>query len=70
MQCQSICPENADLIQWIGPGAEFSEDETVLLLKGAPLDQLPEVTQQKIKKSDIDEYLEVLPRNLSVLLNK
>ncbi|MCJ7498151.1 MAG: hypothetical protein MUO78_08475, partial [candidate division Zixibacteria bacterium] len=42
MQCQSICPENADIMPWIEPGAEFSEDETMLLLKGIPLDQLPE----------------------------
>ncbi|HEX9911844.1 MAG TPA: 4Fe-4S double cluster binding domain-containing protein [candidate division Zixibacteria bacterium] len=70
MQCQSICPENVDLMQWIEPGAEFSEDETMLLLKGVPLDQLPEATQQKIKNSDVDEYLEVLPRNLNILLNK
>jgi hypothetical protein len=70
MQCQSICPENVDLMQWIEPGAEFTEEETALLLQGVPLDQLPAETAKKIEDFDVTEYLEVLSRNLNVLLNK
>ncbi len=70
MHCQSVCPENKDLMQWIEPGAEFTEEETALLLKGAPLDQIPTKTAKKIEEFNVTEYLEVLSRNLNVLLNK
>jgi epoxyqueuosine reductase len=70
MHCQSVCPENKDLMQWIEQGAEFTEEETALLLKGAPLDQLPTKTAKKIEEFNVTEYLEVLSRNLNVLLNK
>ena len=70
MHCQSVCPENADLMQWIEQGAEFTKEETALLLQGVPLDQLPAETAKKIKDLEVTEYFEVLPRNLVVLLNK
>jgi len=70
MHCQSVCPENKDLMQGIEPGAEFTEEETALLLKGAPLDQIPTKTAKKIEEFNVTEYLEVLSRNLNVLLNK
>ena len=57
-------------MQWIEQGAEFTEEETALLLKGAPLDQLPTKTAKKIEEFNVTEYLEVLSRNLNVLLNK
>jgi hypothetical protein len=69
MHCQGVCPQNKDFLPWIEPGAEFSEEETALLLQGIPLDQFPTATLKKIEQFDLIEYFDVLPRNLGVLLN-
>jgi hypothetical protein len=51
---------------WIGEEEEFSEEETVLLLDGAPRDRLPEGTIKKLLHLDILDDLGILPRNLGV----
>jgi epoxyqueuosine reductase len=68
--CQNVCPQNRDLWQWVERGAEFSEEETALLLEGIPLDQLPAATVEKLKRLDLTEYARLLPRNLSALLRQ
>ncbi|MCJ7459381.1 MAG: 4Fe-4S dicluster domain-containing protein [candidate division Zixibacteria bacterium] len=68
LHCQSVCPKNRDFVDWIEPGAEFSEEETGLLLNGAPLEKLPAVTVKKLEHLDMIGYHDVLPRNLRVLL--
>lgn len=70
LHCQRVCPEDKDFLGWIEEGAEFSEEETRLLLEGTPLEGLPPETAKKLKQSDLVELLEVLPRNLRVLLEK
>jgi epoxyqueuosine reductase len=70
LHCQKICPENKDFLQWIEEREEFSEEETALLLKGVALDQLPAATVRKLKKLDLIEYLNSLPRNLGVFFRK
>jgi epoxyqueuosine reductase len=64
--CQRACPVNRDFLHFTGEHEEFSEQETALILKGAKADELPEGTLSKLKNLSLDEYLEVLPRNLSV----
>lgn len=47
LHCQRICPQNRDLLQWVEEGAEFSPEETALLLHGLTLDQLPPCDSKK-----------------------
>ena len=68
LRCQSVCPENKDVLGWIEDGAEFSAQETALLVDGVPLDQLPAATVAKPQRWDLVDLLDVLPRNLKVLL--
>jgi len=68
--CQSICPENRDFLAWVEDGAEFSSEETTLLVKGVPLAQLPAETIRKLEQSDLVGLLDSLPRNLKFLLER
>jgi hypothetical protein len=70
MRCQKACPRNREFIQWIGEEEEFSEKETGLLLQGVSQDKLPAMTLRKLKRLDLVDYLNCLPRNLAVFFNK
>jgi epoxyqueuosine reductase len=70
MICQRVCPENSAVLQWIEEGAEFSAEETALLLEGATPDQLPAAVVEKLQRWDLMDLLDLLPRNLGVLLRK
>jgi len=70
LRCQSICPQNDDVLQWVEEGTEFSQEETALLLQGVALDQLPTETVAKLQQSDLVDLLDIIPRNLGVLLNR
>ena len=47
LHCQRICPQNREFVNWVEDGPQFSEEETALVLKGVPLDQLPADTNAK-----------------------
>lgn len=66
--CQKFCPENKDFWRRVERGAEFSEEETALLLEGVPPGRLPAATLVKLERLDLTEYASLLPRNLSALL--
>ena len=68
MICQRLCPENKKYLGQAEVGAEFSDDETALLLAGLPEDQLPATLVKKLKESDLSGIMDVIPRNLKVLL--
>ncbi len=68
LHCQRVCPQNKEFLHWVEERAEFSQEETALLLQGVALDQLPPATAKKLEQSDVVELLDVLPRNLGVLL--
>jgi epoxyqueuosine reductase len=70
LHCQRVCPQNKDFLEWIEEGAEFSQEETALILEGIPSDQLPAATVRKLEQLDLIEYLDTLPRNLSVLFDR
>jgi epoxyqueuosine reductase len=70
LHCQRVCPQNKDFLEWVEEGAEFSQEETALLLEGVPLDQLPAATVRKLKQLDLTEYLDGLPRNLGVFFSR
>jgi epoxyqueuosine reductase len=70
MHCQRVCPQNKDVIQWIGEEEEFSEEETALLLKGVQHDKLPATTLSKLERLSLVDYLDSLPRNLGIFFKK
>lgn len=70
MRCQRVCPENKEVISWIGEEEEFSEEETTLLLEGVPRDELPNTTLRKLEHLSLLDYLASLPRNLSIFFNR
>jgi epoxyqueuosine reductase len=67
LHCQEVCPETRDVATWVKEGAEFSSEETALLLDGVPVDQLPAGLVRKLGKWDLNDLLDILPRNLAVL---
>ena len=70
LDCQRVCPQNKDFLEWVEEGAEFSQEETALLMEGVPSDQLPAATVRKLKQLDLMEYLDALPRNLGVFFRR
>ena len=67
MICQKVCPVNEDLLGKHKPGAEFSEEETRLLLEGIPVKEMPRKLQDKLQSSDLVDLADLFPRNLKVL---
>ncbi|HVO40804.1 MAG TPA: 4Fe-4S double cluster binding domain-containing protein [Spirochaetia bacterium] len=70
MHCQKACPENGSFLGWIEDEAEFSQEETGLLLSGAPREQLPASTAKKLQDADLMGMLGWIPRNLGALLRR
>ena len=68
MRCQTACPENKVFAGWFEDRAEFSENETALLIRQVPPAQLPMETASKIKALEINEDYFALCRNLSMIL--
>jgi epoxyqueuosine reductase len=68
MICQRVCPENKEVLGWVEEGAEFSREETALLLEGVTPDRLPAPLAEKLRRWDLLDLLDILPRNLGVFL--
>lgn len=68
MTCQRICPKNKDFLHNVENGITFSQEETTLLLKELTLKQLPDAMVRKLVQSDLAGFIDIFPRNLSVLL--
>jgi epoxyqueuosine reductase len=68
LHCQWVCPENKDMRHWVQDGVTFSQEETELLLAGAPLEEIPAGTLIKMQRVHLDLWLDIIPRNLSALL--
>lgn len=68
MQCQYFCPENKNVVNWVEQGPIFSGEETTMLLQGFPLEELPSETVQKLTSVEMERLLDIIPRNLKVLL--
>jgi epoxyqueuosine reductase len=69
MRCQSVCPENIKYKFTPVSGESFSKRETNLILKGTPLEELPEKLQLKIDNMGIQRYYRHLPRNINMLID-
>jgi epoxyqueuosine reductase len=70
MRCQTVCPENRAVAEWFEDRAEFSEEETDLLIRGVPVDRLPPETVAKMKSLEINEDHRLLCRNLSMIIGQ
>jgi epoxyqueuosine reductase len=68
LTCQKTCPKNRQFLQMVGETADFDEEETKLLLKGVPREELSESTMTKLQTLSLTDYFDELPRNLSVLI--
>jgi epoxyqueuosine reductase len=68
--CQDVCPVNKAYLKNLNEPFEFSEEETLLLLNGKPLELFSEELRNKVEDLNMLEYLGTLPRNLKVLINK
>jgi epoxyqueuosine reductase len=70
MECQRVCPENAALKEWYEEGPGFSDSETELLLAGVETEQLPPSLHDKMRRSGLLEFYELMPRNLLACLER
>ncbi|MDP2883393.1 MAG: 4Fe-4S double cluster binding domain-containing protein [Ignavibacteria bacterium] len=68
MNCQTFCPENKRDKHWIEIGASFSQEETELLMRHTPADTLPDRMKDELERLGLIEYLDILPRNLNLLM--
>ena len=68
MRCQLVCPVNKPFTSWVEEGEDFDEAETELILNRVTVDRLPPATARKLNRCYMMEYLDLLPRNLRVLL--
>jgi epoxyqueuosine reductase len=70
LTCQSVCPENREVVGLFDEGEDFSEEETGLLLEGRETDRLPSALVAKLERADLLASLDTLPRNLGVLVHR
>jgi epoxyqueuosine reductase len=68
MRCQSVCPENKDVLGRFEDRGEFTEKETALFLERVPLDEFPAETVAKLKNLEINEDYRNLCRNLAMIV--
>ena len=67
MLCQRYCPEDKLFMQWFEENLDFDDEETALLMKGTPLNQLPAKTVKKLDCLEMATDIDKFPRNLGVL---
>jgi epoxyqueuosine reductase len=69
LYCQKICPVDKDFLNMIEEGPTFSHEETASILQGEPIKKIPRVTITKLEELSILEYLDILGRNLRILMD-
>jgi epoxyqueuosine reductase len=69
MICQDVCPENPPSVRCTVDAATFYEEETDLILKDAPEENLHCETIEKLKRVWLFSDYKLLTRNLKALLN-
>jgi len=68
MRCQLACPVDKRFVKWVEEGESFNESETELILNGVTIDRMPPEMARKLNRSYMVDYLDILPRNLRVLM--
>jgi len=66
MSCQRFCPANEAVINWVEGDIIFDQDETRMILGMTPLENMPVTMIEKLKQLDLQDSLEILPRNLGI----
>jgi epoxyqueuosine reductase len=69
MICQNVCPVNQPFSGRIVDEATFSEEETELILKDTPKENLSPETLEKLERINMLKDFKLLSRNLNALLN-
>jgi epoxyqueuosine reductase len=67
LRCQMGCPMNRAHVDNVAPPLAFDEEETELLLAGAPRASYPAAMERKSKLLGLDQWPDGIPRNLRVL---
>ena len=70
LMCQNICPENKNYIDNVIGPIEFDEIETDLLLSGKSIKEFPNAMKKKVRFLGMHEWIEAIPRNIKILLEK
>lgn len=70
LKCQHICPQNRQFVNDGEDTAEFTAEETGLLLKGELFDRLPGHLSRKLRELGLTPYQRVFARNLKAVLQK
>ncbi len=70
MKCQVACPENREFVMKKEAVETFPEEETEAILRGTPMEKLPDELSAKIKRLNMDGYYSLLPRNLTALMRR
>ncbi len=68
LRCQDRCPENGRVRSWMTDRAEFSEDETALLLRRGDPRSLPAALAAKLAELGLSFDSRLVGRNLAALL--
>jgi epoxyqueuosine reductase len=69
MFCQNVCPANKPSVRRIVPVATFSDEETELILRNAPKEDLSQETSEKLEATSLLDGYELVSRNLNALLS-
>ena len=67
LRCQTVCPENAGRLRHVDSGESFSRNETAAIRDARNLESLDPGIRGKLERLNMDEYLDVLWRNLGLL---
>lgn len=70
LRCQEICPMNHEYRENVLRTVVFNEEETGMLLSGAAYDSFSDSMKRRTKLLGLDDWLEAIPRNLRMLLEK
>jgi epoxyqueuosine reductase len=68
IRCQAVCPQNKPFLGQVEKTVEFGEEDIKHLLSGVSREYLSSSTLEKISMLGLTDYLNEMPRNLSVLL--
>jgi epoxyqueuosine reductase len=66
--CQQACPANKERVADIVAGPDLAEDETALIIRGTPLEKLPEVVRRKLAGITNETVFNMFARNLKCFL--
>ncbi len=69
LKCQVSCPMNREYINNIDNSIKFDEEETEMLLKGIPFEELPPELKRKSMILGFNQWPDAIPRNLKMLFD-